>query len=160
MKNINIEIPKGHEIDIKNSNLEEGSIVFQKKEIKLPTTNKECIEFAPDISYSISNFIESVKECDEKLNFGNKYVMSTKELAEAFLALIQLVKFRDIWNDGWKPNYGNNITSGWIIANDNNKITWFTEYTISHVLTFQTQELVIKFLKTFKDLIEIAKPLL
>lgn len=83
----------------------------------------------------------------------------TKEEAEACLALAQLCQLRDIYNEGWKPDWTDNNEKFCIFFN-NEKVYSGLSYYTRHILSFKTQELRDKFLENFRDLIETAKPLL
>lgn len=157
MKNVNIEIPEGFEIDLKNSNLSKGNITFKKKEIKLPVTDEGCLNFIKKDGYYINNnglIANVIYEVADEINF-----ITTREYAEAFLALMQLIKFRDIWNEGWKADWTNDDIK-YVITIYNEKKSHIERYTITKILTFKTFELRDKFSKTFNALIQTAKPLL
>ena len=89
----------------------------------------------------------------------NKNVWPTKELAEASLALSQLAQLRDYVNDGWKPNWTVDYYKYCItIAEDKvGKQSW---YYVQYFLAFKDSETRDGFLEAYRDLIEIAKPLL
>jgi hypothetical protein len=155
-KEITIKIPEGFEIDTNKSSLTEGKIIFKKKENSLPTTNEEAVKFLPETCYYINN--------NGDINITEDYrkdpnTIATKELAEAFLALMQLVKFRDIWNGGWKPNFEDDEDKHIIYFELGKKIT--STFTYSQcLLSFKSEELRDKFSETFDGLIQTAKPLL
>ena len=155
MKKIKIQIPEGYEIDTDNSSLIDGDIAFKRKENTLPTTNEEAVEFLPEICCYIGTYgkIEET-DCDKEcLN-----TIATKELAEAFLALIQLVKFRDIWNDGWKADCTDDAIKYVIYFTSSVKHDYLVR--IPSILSFKSEELRDKFSETFDKLIQTAKPLL
>ena len=91
--------------------------------------------------------------------FINTNIFPTKELAEASLALTQLLQLRDRWNEGWVADW-KSVKLKYTIINENNEIVSYTNSLNNQVMVFKTQELRDLFLKTFKDLLEIAKPLL
>lgn len=90
----------------------------------------------------------------------NKNIFPSKEEAEACLALSQLCQWRDKYNEGWKPNYGGGNECRYIIEFYNNKIYLDYTYYTHNILSFKSRETRDKFYENFKDLIEIAKPLL
>ena len=151
-----IQIPEGYEIDTNKSSLTDGNIVFKKKETILPTTNEEAVKFLPETCYYIDSFGEIAQTVDYR---DDPNTIVTKELAEAFLALIQLVKFRDIWNGDWKPNFGNGEDNYVIYIKSNKKIASICTYT-NCPLVFKSKEIRNKFSETFDELIQTAKPLL
>ena len=157
MKEIKFEIPEGYEIDTNKSSFKDGNIVLKKKENTLPTTNEEAVEFLPETCYYIDDAGEIYQTVDDYRNDPN--IIVTKELAEAFLALMQLVKFRDIWNAGWKPNLNDGKAKYVIYFGPLTKKHDFFA-SIPSVLSFKSEELRNKFSETFDELIQTAKPLL
>ena len=76
---------------------------------------------------------------------------------------MQLIKFRDIWNEGWVANWEDDSWKYVIYFYRNQKrdrlwldrpLGW------SPVLCFKTTEIRDKFSETFDDIIHTAKPLL
>lgn len=89
---------------------------------------------------------------------ANKNIFPKKEQAEAVLALAQLLQLRQNWVGDWTPDGDNNcysiefsLTEGLIIdcRVQRNKIMSFPDYKTAK-----------DFLNQFRDLLEIAKPLL
>ena len=90
---------------------------------------------------------------------NNKNIFATKEQAEASIALAMLSQLREVYRDGWKPD--------WCNGSDKFSIEFFKngldkENYINHCqfLSFQTAEIRDEFLENFRDLILTAKPLL
>lgn len=88
----------------------------------------------------------------------DRNLCTSKEEAEAFLALMQLRQLRKAWVGDWEPNkdpsYGavyNDITMG-VIAES------FSIW--NPALTFPTEDMAKDFLECFRDLCETAKILL
>ena len=151
-KELNIIAPEGYEIDKENSTFEK--IVF-KKINELPKTWEDLkyISGAFISTFSDINTINSVKT-----DSSSKNIFPTKELAEAALALAQLLQLRDRYNgdnEGFIFNKNNYCIS---VYNYNIDKSWNAQ--IQRVLAFRTKELGDEFYNNFKDLIEIAKPLL
>ena len=157
MKEIKFEIPEGYEIDTNKSSFKDGNIALKKKENTLPTTNEEAVEFLPETCY----YIDSGGEIDTSDDYYREdpNTIATQELAEAFLALMQLVKFRDIWNEGWKPNFDNGEYKYVIYTKSNKIVTNIFNFT-NCPLAFKSEEIRDKFSETFDELIQTAKPLL
>lgn len=84
----------------------------------------------------------------------------TRELAQAQLAMSQLAHFRDYVNDGWEPNWTDTITAKECITIREGKIRRDYWMATQHFLTFKNAETRDGFLEAYRDLIEIAKPLL
>ena len=152
-KELNIIAPEGYEIDKENSTFEK--IVFKKTSNNLPKTWEELKNISGAFISNLSdihtiNFIETIPSA--------KNTFPTKELAEAVLALAQLLQLRDKYNgdnEGFIFNKNNYCIS---VYNYNIDKSWHTQ--IQRVLAFRTKELGDEFYENFKDLIEIAKPLL
>lgn len=89
----------------------------------------------------------------------NKNILPTKKLAQAMLALCQLLYLRDIYNDGWQPDWKDGEQKYTIVPQED-AIECFENNTISRSMTFKTSKLRDLFLESFKDLLKIAKPLL
>ena len=140
-KEMKIQVPEGYEIDKENSTFEK--IVFKKEERKLPKKWEDLYEVK---GWFVDFHSDVVTSGSMRTGDNVKNRFPTKEEAEACLALAQLCQLRDRYNDGWKPNW-----------EDGTK-----KYTIyfNKILAFKTKELRDKFLENFKELIEIAKPLL
>lgn len=155
-KSIKINPPEGMEVDIeKSSFLEPIEIVFKSKEKQLPKTWEELDSIKG--YYVDANSI--IKSANTYTNDENRNVFPTKELAEAALALAQLLQLRDAYNDGWTPDWENGDTKYAIYA-IGNKIEKDSHYKISRVMSFKTKELRDKFFDNFQSLLETAKPLL
>lgn len=159
---IKIDVPKGYEIDKEKSTFK--CIKFKKKKTNLPST---WSEFCND--YPIRDgetWIMGDSNLDELVNHpgrdfsDDKNVLPSIELAEAMLALCQLIQLRDCYNEGWKPDWNNECCDKFIITFYRNTPVCDTNRGISRILAFKSAELRDLFLKNFRDLIEIAKPLL
>ena len=141
MKELKIEVPEGYQIDKEKSTFEK--IVFKEIENKLPMS----VEEIPNRKFYITNDSNIVINNNKRvLSTGRSCInqLSTKERAEAFLALMQLVELRDVWN-------GDSERHLYLIYRENKT---------SNLLSFKTLELRNQFSEQFKDLIEIAKELL
>ena len=156
---LTIEPKNGKVIDLENSDLSVGKIVFKKKENELPTTWE-------DLEKVSGYYINTYGIVREVLGFSvinGINVFPTKAEAEACLALSQLCQLRDAyngepladwcdWTNGNQEKYCIDIYKGEIYKDD--------YMNISKILSFKTEELRDKFFKNFRELIETAKPLL
>lgn len=89
----------------------------------------------------------------------NKNIFPTKEYAEASLALAQLLQLRQAWIGDWQPDY-NNSSNKFVIHVTKDTIGTDIMLYSQNLLSFPTFKLTHLFLETFRDLLEIAKPLL
>lgn len=85
----------------------------------------------------------------------------SKQEAEAFIALMQLRQLRKAYVKDWEPNWMDDISIKYCIEVANgNAFLVHSWYHKSHILSFPSRKLAEQFLTNFKDLLEIAKPLL
>lgn len=91
---------------------------------------------------------------------SDKLMLPNEETAEAFLALMQLIQLRNCYNNGWEPDWTDVSGHKYVIINRRGELVETCSITMSYVLAFRTEELRAQFLKNFRDLIEIAKPLI
>lgn len=159
MKELNIQVPEGYEVDKEKSTFEK--IIFKKIENKLPKTWEEFCEQNSDIKgeYYIglqSNIMHYQYAEYPRAFDADRNLLLTKEDTEAHLALIQLHRLRDVYRQGWvKYSDGHcyNIVSGYngLYISDCGK---------QRFLSFQSVEIAQEFLINFRDLIEKAKNLI
>jgi len=93
---------------------------------------------------------------------SSKDVFPTKELAEASLALSQLLQLRDVYNGDWKVDLNNKPNEmRYIIINHCNNISKRANCGGDNIiLSFEKENIRNQFFTNFQDLLEIAKPLL
>ena len=152
MKNVKIEIPKGYEIDESKSTF--TNIVFKKIENKYPNSVLDINGRDWAISYSgVRKDIACSGDIDQ---------ISTKERAEAFLALMQLVELRDAYNkvDGFVVDWSNDEQDKFCICVYDNELTQETLRNTHKNLYFGSAETRDLFYEKHIDLIETAKELL
>ena len=156
---VTIEPKNGKVIDLENSDLSVGKIVFKKKEKELPTKFE-------DLKIIKGYYLDStcfVSGYGDEPNDFNKNVFPTKSEAEACLALSQLCQLRDAYNEeplaDW-CDWDNDSIYKCVIFFTNNKIYKTSTVNSQEILTFKTIELRDKFVENFEELILTAKPLL
>lgn len=162
-KELKIEIPQGYEVDTEKSTFEK--IVFKKIKVELPKTWEEFCDQNPiKGEYFInkcSSIIDMWEFCSGNRNYiTDKNLLSTKEDAEAHLALMQLHRLRDAYRQGWVPDWNDKYQNKWTIVYKKNKLTIDYWNSVQFFLSFQSQEIAEEFLKNFRDLIEKAKNLI
>ena len=153
-----IESINGKVIDLENSDLSVGKIVFKKKEKELPTKWEDLKKLK---GYYVNDLSEIFKLRNANMSIS-KNLFPTKAEAEACLALSQLCQLRDAYN-------GEPLADWCDWADDNtkycieicdNKISKDYYISTQRVLAFKTEQLRYKFVENFEDLILTAKPLL
>lgn len=153
-KELKIEVPQGYEIDKENSTFEK--IVFKKVKKELSKSWRELNNVS---GYYVDKDSKIYNCVNFSTDYGNRNIFPTEEEAEACVALAQLCQLRDIYNEGWKPDYKDNNVK-YLLYYWGDTITKSHTTGASNLLVFKTVELREKFLENFRDLIEIAKPLL
>lgn len=153
MKEIKIEVPEGYEIDKENSTFEK--IIFKEKK-GLPMSWKDLGKVKGWYVTSMG-FVYELGE--EEANRSNKGTWPTKELAEAALALSQLLQLMDRWNGDWKADWNNDEEKFCLYVTYGN-VNICESVCEQYALAFPNKDVRNKFYNTFKDLIETAKPLL
>lgn len=142
-----IEIPDGYEID---------QLAFKKIEKKLPKTWEEL---GTKEGYYIGNCSKIGFTIEQHCIPHNKNIFPTKELAEASLALAQLLQLRDAYNDGWVADWSDR-SKKYVIGVTYNEFRLDCYYNNQYVMNFKTAEIRDEFFENFNDLLETAKPLL
>ena len=153
-KTIKITPPEGYEVDKEKSTFEE--IVFKKIEPNLPMSWKELGMVK---GYYISagsniNLVFNKTAIDSDRN-----IFPTRKEARAMRAMAQLCQLRDRWNDGWKADWQDS-TEKYCIYSYGCELDNSTFMHTYNPMSFKTRELRDKFMETFNDLLEEAKPFL
>jgi len=154
MKTLNIEIPKGYVIDQANSTFEK--IVFKEIPKELP---KSWEDLKILTGFFVSETCEIEREVDAKTYITNKNLFANREQADASLALAQLSQLREVYRQGWKPEWSNQQEK-WSIIFEINEIRIYRRWTYNMFLTFQSAEIAQEFLDNFGVLILQARPLM
>ena len=156
-KELKITIPKGQEIDWQESAKQE-KIVFKKKDTK-PRSWKDYLELntgfdGAGIDWNMNGGIQTTG-----LHHRSKAIVPT-EYGAPFIAMMQLISLRQEWIGDWKPDWmcGHSDNYCIICAGDRFEMCIFRH--CRYALSFPTKEMAEDFMNTFKDLLEIAKPLI
>ena len=154
---IEIEVPDGYKA-VYDKKTQRVEIV----KVELPKTWEEYCKQNPIVDWEY--FINERSEIGEirkreKNPETDKSTIQTKDMAEAFIALMQLVQLRDCYRQGWTPNWSQPYKR-YCIYCEYNRVFPFDNTFNSRVLSFQSEEIRDEFLKNFKDLIEKAKELI
>lgn len=89
----------------------------------------------------------------------SRNVFATKEQAEASVALAQLSQLREVYRNGWVPDWSDDGFKHFIIF-VKDKIETSEARNLNSFLSFKDPETRDLFLDNFSDLIEKAKPLM
>ena len=155
---LTIEPINGKVIDLENSDLSVGKIVFKKKEKELPTKWEDLKKLK---GYYVNDLSEIFNLRNANMTIS-KNLFPTKAEAEACLALSQLCQLRDAYNGEPLADWcdWSFPKMKFVIYFDENEIFTTEHFYTSSCLAFKTRELRDEFLENFRELIETAKPLL
>ena len=132
---------------------------MEPKQPKLPKRGEDLV-YIKGYYMSLTSGVSFLdKEEDEELEAADKNVFATKEQAEAAIALAQLSQLREVYRQGWKPNW-NDIQRKYGIQFFSVDMEEADTALTIIFLSFQSPEIRDEFLENFRDLIEKAKPLM
>ena len=153
-----IEPKNGKVIDLENSDLSVGKIVFKKKEKELPTKWEDLKKLK---GYYVNDLSEIFKLRNANMTIS-KNLFPTKAEAEACLALSQLCQLRDAYNGEPLANWcdWSDANTKYCICFYEDKICKSKNRGDENILSFKTDKLRDKFAENFEELILTAKPLL
>ena len=153
MEQNKIVLPKGWEID----KVEGNEIILKEIKKELPKTWEECAKIIRGVElvsvHGIVSEFESIGIAASSKSF------IPKGLGKPMLALMQLLVCREVYRQGWKPDW-NDDTEKYCIIVEYNTPTKHIAYNYNKILSFQSEEVRDKFLENFKDLIEETKELI
>ena len=137
---INITPKKGIEIDVKNSDLKNGKVLFKEVENKYPS----------EFNYSIKRHGKTI------------YAHLSEKYANKLSILDTLLCLRDEYNriDGFEEGFRFGVNNNWCITNINNTLDvdyWGISNKIMH---FGKQETAKLFFKNFEEQLETVKEFL
>lgn len=153
-----IETPEGFE-KVETTN-DDGHTVISFK----PITKKvlpQCWEDLGVVEGFYVGKFSDIKFESRPAKENNRSTWPTRELAEACRAMSQLAQLRDVWRDGWVPDWS---------VDDNKYVIRFMNgcfhvdffCSLEHFLAFPTEQMRDDFMSApkIRKLIETAKPLL
>lgn len=154
---VKIQIPDNCEL------IKDGNTYIVKKKNDKPRSWEEFCKNYPrtkDEYFICSDSgIEQVYNTTHPRNvMDDKNICTSKEEAEAFLALMQLRQLRKAWVGDWKPIVGERIFG--VIQPLDNDLKVSINLSCGRSLSFPTYEIAEDFLNCFRDLCETAKVLL
>ena len=157
---IEIEVPDG-----KKAVWKDGKVVFEDIKPQLPKTWEEfCKNYPPkkgecymDLNCQICSI---VYDSDNRDKDFDRNILPSKQAAEAHLAYMQLHQLRDVWREGWVPDWTNELQSKYIIYNYKGELTTMCYSKASRFLSFQDEKRAKEFLECFSGLIKMAGDLI
>lgn len=155
MKTLKITPPEGYEIDKDKSTFEE--IVFKPVKKELP---KSWEELKTIEGFFVTHDCTIYEAAPQNTNDYQRNIFATESQAKASIALAQLSQLREVYRDGWQPDWCNLLQGKFSIEKTQGNINVCTLFSCHSFLCFQSPEIRNEFLKNFKDLIEEASPLL
>lgn len=150
-----IILPEGWEID----KVENNKIILKESKKELPKTWDECANI---LSRRVCERIDSdgsIKPVYESSVWIVCKNLLPLKLGKPMLALHQLLVCREVYRQGWKPDWLSSEVKH-CIGVSSNKIYSSPSVSCNFILSFQSGEIRDKFLENFRDLIEEAKELL
>lgn len=94
--------------------------------------------------------------CDSRpKDVDNDVNVMSKDLCDAFLAYMKLIQLRNAWVKGWDEEY-----CSYKIEAKDGVILSAARTRFMYGLSFPTPEMADEFMETFRDLLEVAKPLI
>lgn len=150
-------VPEGYELDKEQSN--ERQVVLRKIEDKRVNSWQEYCELMKGKDSYFVDMNDSVRSSrfSSGLCVGE---FEDKEDAVAFAALHKLISLRKNWVGDWKPDWTNTEEAKAVIVIVHNEITIGVLHGTSSPLSFPTNRMRDEFFDTYRDILEIAKPLL
>lgn len=155
METKEIIIPQGWEID----KVEDNKIILKESKKELPKTWEECITKIKDLEYIDTK--SNIEEVHFNVGAASNHINDIPVgLGKPMLALMQLLVCREVYRQGWKPDWTSANENKYCIVNVHNKINIYLNVAFNQVLSFQSEEIRDEFLENFRDLIEEAKELI
>lgn len=125
-----------------------------KKELPKTWEELQCIYNG----WFISGEDKTYKVPTNPTNGGYKQLFATKEQAEASIALAQLSQLREVYRNGWVPDWSDYNVKYIISFKEDEIVTDFFKRS-NYFLSFQDEKTRDLFFENFRELIEKAKPL-
>jgi hypothetical protein len=154
MKTLKINVPEGYEIDKEQSTFE--NIVFKEIKNELPKSWEDLENLKGFYVDGSSDIFESKNSRAINVNHN---IFSTKAQAEASIALAQLSQLREVYRQGWEPDWSDTNEKNCIVFRDSIfELDSFCH--TAYFLSFQSKEIASQFLSNFRQLIEQKRPLI
>lgn len=155
MKEFKVEIPKGYEIDEKNSTFE--CIKFRPKQLCYIDVAKQL--FDGKIEYYLNERGNISSDLMNLNTFADANNCITRQQAEKLIAFNKLLNVASYLNDNWKPNLNNNSSNSiyFIFISNNELKVDFTLNILYGAAIFKSEELAKKAIEILgEETIKIA----
>lgn len=157
-QNFSIDVPDGYE----------AHITFVKKSLNsagepIPASWEEFCSVYPmtgkEYCFTANGFIHTGRsKGNTRLREDVGYV-ATEQQAMEIVALLQLLMLRKAYVGNWEPTWTDS-SSKYVIYVDCDRVQIGIAKGTNHIMSFPSEALRNRFFENFKDLLEIAKPLL
>ena len=147
-------IPDGYELD-KEKSTKDTIVLNRIKKVDVDADFERAFKSAKEQGdfYNIDGF-------DMSDDFVDACVPSEEE-AEAVNALCKLMFLRNAFNNGWRPDWYDDMQSKWVIEQIFGELNVvYTTQKKTKLFVFPTKSRCKKFLEDYRELLETAKPLL
>ena len=139
--------------------------VKYEKNKELPKTWEEFCKNYPrkkDEAYfdMCSQICTFPQDYEHRTEDTDKNLLPSKQAAEAHLALMQLHQLRDVWREGWLPDWKNSVQRKYVIKNIDGEFLISLHYNSRCFLAFQDDKRADSFRNCFIDLIRKAGDLI
>jgi hypothetical protein len=155
MKTLNIQVPEGYEIDKDKSTFE--TIVFKQSKKQLVKSWEEIKDLN---GYYVDGDCEIGKAEADSAYDDVKNTFTTEKQAKASIAFAQLSQLRDVYRQGWIPDWSDKDMPKYCIVLSEKYLLIYAKYIDTYFLSFQSKAIAEEFLENFRDLINQAKPLM
>ena len=159
MNEVKIQIPDNCEL-IKDG---DTYVVREKKQTPPRSWEEFCKKYPlkPGEAYiNPSSEINVAKYRCGRNVLGHKNWCTSKEEAEAFLALMQLRQLRKAWVGDWEPSFDVAHSAILVEIKANRFEVGYGYWRYNYLMSFPTKKMAEDFLSCFRDLCETAKTLL
>lgn len=132
------------------------------KELQAMTFNelpKRWYELGVVEGFYVNEYCEPEEIINTSVCEESRSTFPTSDQAEASIYLAMLMQLRDVYREGWLPDWGDEDESKHCLVLEENQWRHMALETFSETFSFQTKERAELFLENFGDYLEKVKPL-
>ena len=165
-RNIQIDLTTAKEWYKQGGDLRKIALqAFTEAELQsLPKSWQEFCEINPYINKNKDFFIPAdgtVTAIPQSyFRSGMSFTMPSEKRAKQFVVLNKLLQIRDYYNQGWEPDWLNDIEDKYVITTNKNGLCRCTSWFSNYLFAFKTKELRDEFFQNFKYDLEFIKEFL